>query len=106
MRKVIIDEVVRLASAKGWLEEDAVQELEKRRIEGGNLSLKSGAKNQTGSQSGLAGLYLRHACFSVTLRRTSWPLFAALPAVLSAARRGKYIRPAILPAALLAARRW
>ena len=29
IRKVVIDEVVRLAGARGWPEEDAVRELEK-----------------------------------------------------------------------------
>jgi hypothetical protein len=37
-RKVVMDEVVRLAAARGWSEEDAVRELEKQRIDGGNLS--------------------------------------------------------------------
>ena len=44
MRKAVIDEVVRLAAARGWPEEDAVQEVEKQRIEGGNLSLDALAK--------------------------------------------------------------
>ena len=44
IRKVVIDKVTRLASAKGWPEEDAVQELEKQRVEGGNLSLDAFAK--------------------------------------------------------------
>ena len=44
MRKVVIDKVVRLANVKGWSEEDAVQEVEKQRIEGGNLSLDALAK--------------------------------------------------------------
>jgi len=33
-----MDEVVRLAAVRGWSEEDAVRELEKQRIDGGNLS--------------------------------------------------------------------
>jgi len=44
MRKVVMDEVVRLANARGWSEEDAVQEVEKQRVEGGNLSLDALAK--------------------------------------------------------------
>ncbi len=44
MRKVVIDEVVRLAGARGWPEEDAVREVEKQRVEGGNLSLDAFAK--------------------------------------------------------------
>ncbi|KAK4032616.1 transcriptional activator of glycolytic enzymes-domain-containing protein [Parachaetomium inaequale] len=36
MRKVVMDEVVRLAGARGWPEEDAVRELEKQRVESGN----------------------------------------------------------------------
>jgi hypothetical protein len=44
MRKAVMDEVVRLAGANGWPEEDAVQEVEKRRVEGGNLSLNALAK--------------------------------------------------------------
>ena len=44
MRKVVIDEVVRLAGARGWPEGDAVRELEKQRVEGGNLSLDAFAK--------------------------------------------------------------
>ncbi|KAK4236654.1 transcriptional activator of glycolytic enzymes-domain-containing protein, partial [Achaetomium macrosporum] len=44
MRKVVMDEVVRLAGARGWPEEDAVREVEKQRIEGGNLSLDALAK--------------------------------------------------------------
>jgi hypothetical protein len=39
MRKAVMDEVVRLATARGWPEEDAVQEVEKQRVEAGNLSL-------------------------------------------------------------------
>ena len=45
MRKVVMDEVVRLASARGWPEEDAVQEVEKQRVEAGNLSLNALAKH-------------------------------------------------------------
>jgi hypothetical protein len=45
MRKVVMDEVVRLAAARGWPEEDAVQEVEKQRVEGGNLSLDALAKH-------------------------------------------------------------
>ena len=44
MRKVVMDEVVRLANARGWSEEDAVREVEKQRVEGGNLSLDALAK--------------------------------------------------------------
>jgi hypothetical protein len=44
MRKVVVDEVVRLAGARGCPEEDAVRELEKQRVEGGNLSLDALAK--------------------------------------------------------------
>ncbi|KAK4097111.1 hypothetical protein N658DRAFT_510681 [Parathielavia hyrcaniae] len=50
MRKVVIDEVVRLACARGWPEEDAVHELEKRRAEGGNLSLNALAKQLKAAQ--------------------------------------------------------
>jgi hypothetical protein len=45
MRKVVVDEVVRLAGARGWPEEDAVQEVEKQRVEAGNLSLDALAKH-------------------------------------------------------------
>ncbi|KAK3302614.1 transcriptional activator of glycolytic enzymes-domain-containing protein [Chaetomium strumarium] len=45
MRKVVVDEVVRLAGARGWPEEDAVQEVGKQRVEGGNLSLDALAKH-------------------------------------------------------------
>jgi len=38
MRKVVIDEVVKLAAVRGWSEEDAVRELKKQYIDGGNLS--------------------------------------------------------------------
>lgn len=44
MRKVVMDEVVRLAGARGRSEEDAVRELEKQRVESGNLSLDALAK--------------------------------------------------------------
>ena len=44
MRKVVMDEVERLANARGWSEEEAVRELEKQRVEGGNLSLDALAK--------------------------------------------------------------
>ncbi|KAL2193350.1 transcriptional activator of glycolytic enzymes-domain-containing protein [Corynascus similis CBS 632.67] len=44
MRKVAIDEVVKVASARGWPEEDAVKELERQRVERGNLSLDAFAK--------------------------------------------------------------
>ncbi|KAL2141917.1 hypothetical protein VTI28DRAFT_1802 [Corynascus sepedonium] len=44
MRKLVIDEVVKVAGARGWPEEDAVQEVERRRVEGGNLSLDAFAK--------------------------------------------------------------
>ncbi|KAK4242960.1 transcriptional activator of glycolytic enzymes-domain-containing protein [Corynascus novoguineensis] len=44
IRKVVIDEVVKVASARGWPEEDAVKELERQRVERGNLSLDAFAK--------------------------------------------------------------
>ena len=44
MRKAVIDEVIRLAGVRGWPEEDAVREVEKQRVEGGNLSLDALAK--------------------------------------------------------------
>jgi hypothetical protein len=44
MRKAVMDEVVRLATARGWPEEDGVQEVEKQRVEAGNLSLDALAK--------------------------------------------------------------
>jgi hypothetical protein len=44
MRKVVMDEVVRLANVRGWSEEDAVREVEKQRVERGNLSLDALAK--------------------------------------------------------------
>ncbi|KAK4103862.1 hypothetical protein N658DRAFT_556904 [Parathielavia hyrcaniae] len=50
MRKVVMDEVVRLACARGWPEEDAVHELEKQRVEGGNLSLNALAKQLKAAQ--------------------------------------------------------
>ena len=43
--ETVTDKVVRLASARGWLEEDAVQEVEKQRVEAGNLSLDALAKH-------------------------------------------------------------
>lgn len=39
MRKVVIDEVVKLAGARGWPEEDTVRGVEKQRVAGGDLSL-------------------------------------------------------------------
>jgi hypothetical protein len=48
MRKVVMGEIVRLAGAKGWPEEDAVREVEKRRVEGGNLSLDACGKAAEG----------------------------------------------------------
>jgi hypothetical protein len=44
MRKVVMDEVVMLTGTRRWPEEDAVREVERQRIEGGNLSLDTLAK--------------------------------------------------------------
>ena len=44
MRKAIMDEIVSLAAARGWPEENVVREVERQRVDGGDLSLDALAK--------------------------------------------------------------